>query len=367
MVKSKETPAKKYKLSDFQKQCKLYFSSLSARGNKFIYVNLPDIKNSIVVTNGDYEMLASYCPTTFSIHLIEPKNDFYEQLLSYLNIDRKYPYIFRTDTLMKAFKDVSLEDTVCQRDMEGNISIRSGESIVVPDKAEEISEDDGIEDEDNPEEVKPDKDSPDTLINLMGDSKEDIKNDALLKTMIPVTFKTSEICGTPVNNDFSLYLLLDEVVKLKRYSREYFDRENRGDKEGYVVLNLDPLNKLEYRYSNKYSTALINFGQLRNKHGEILFATDSYLSIPLLLGDGLDNPSVKEFTNSKNYKTTDKSLDIYVWTDNACTLKSVSIYEDNISYIRSTRPFFETVVLKSVFINNTKTSVTEEYSNDKTD
>lgn len=355
---------KTYKMSDFQKQCKLYFSSLSARGNKFVYVNLPDMPNCIVVTNGDYEMLASYCPTTFSIHLVEPKNDFYEQLLTYLNVDKRYPYIFRTDILMKAFKEIALEDTVCQRDREGNISIRSGENIVVPDKTEESSEDDEFEDEDNPDDTKPDDDNPDTFVNLMGDSKEDIKNDALLKTLIPVTFKTSEICGTPVNNDFALHLLLDEIVKLKKCTKEYFNREDRSDTEGYVVLNIDPLNKLEYRYSNKYRTAFIDFGQLKNKHGKTLFDVDSYLTVPLLLSDGFDNPSLKEFTNSKNYKTTDKTLDIYVWTENASTLKSVSIYEDNISYIRSTRPFFETVVLKSVFLNNTKqTPVMEKFDN----
>lgn len=360
-VKSKNPP-KTYKLSDFQKQCKLYFSSLSARGNKFIYVNLPDMPNSIVVTNGDYEMLASYCPQTFSIHLIEPKNDFYKELISYLNIDMKYPYIFRTDVLMKAFKDIALEDTICQRDMEGNISIRAGETVIVPDKQiESIEEDD---DEEDPDDDKPDTDRPETLLDLMGRAKDD----DVLKAMIPVTFAASEICGTPVRNEFALYLLLDEVLKLQQYSKEYFDRDDRSDTEGYVVINIDPLNKLEYRYSNKFRTVLVNFGQLRNKHGSMLFDPDAYLSIPLLLGDGLDNPSIKEFTNSKNYKTIDKHLDIYVWTNNAYTLKSVSIYEDNISYIRSTRPFFETVVLKSAFFTNNKESSTQKEScNDKTD
>lgn len=357
-----ENPSTKYKLSDFQKQCKLYFSSLSARGNKFIYVNLPDVTNGIVVTNGDYEMLVSYCPQTFSVHLIEPKNDFYNQLITYLNIDMKYPYIFRTDVLMKAFKDIALEDTVCQRDMEGNISIRAGETVIVPDKQNEFSEDDDDNDED-PDNDKPDTDRPETLLDLMGRAKDD----DVLKAMVPVTFTASEICGTPVRNEFALYLLLDEVLKLRQYSKEYFNRDDRSDTEGYVVINIDPLNKLEYRYSNKFRTVLVNFGQLRNKHGSMLFNPDTYLSIPLLLGDGLDNPSIKEFINSKNYKTIDKNLDIYVWTDNACTLKSVSIYEDNISYIRSTRPFFETVVLKSAFFTNKESSTTKESCNDKTD
>lgn len=109
---SQEKKPRKNKKSQFEIELKRYLSSLSARGDKFIYCNIPAFPGLIIITNADFSLITKYEPVTLSMHLIYTKENttynFYDDFMEFFHIkDSPLPYIFRSESIMRALQKQS--------------------------------------------------------------------------------------------------------------------------------------------------------------------------------------------------------------------------------------------------------------------
>ena len=167
---------------EFEKEIKLYLSSLSARGSKYMYFNVGEKENTIVLSNGNYDLLVAYVPVTLTFHLVTFKNDFYTRLLNILNIPKDTPYIVRVDLLLKAIRQSTIEEIHCEYDSYSNMRVYSG-TILLEEKIENESFND----------------------NSNEDSEESIEEDTI------TTFDKADICGMVIH-DLPVLVKLQEDI-----------------------------------------------------------------------------------------------------------------------------------------------------------
>lgn len=284
---------------DFVKELRVYFSSLSARGAKYLFLNVGNIPNSFVITNGDYEMLTGYVPVMTSIHLVtflDPT--FYNQFLEFLNLKIDKPYIIRISQLLKAFKDNGAHELDVVYDQFNNMKVVVNSRVLTGDEHEvpntESDESEEVEEsiEDNP-----------------------FKDNSKFET---ITFKSADICGQVVDNFHALHVLEDVVLDMNQ-KKTFLIQENTPHKE----IDLSP--DLAVVHSNYYRIRL-DIDDLINKETHEVYS---------ILMDGLDIPSLREFVGKRDHK----KLTLLVWCTPMGSIQHMAMYNDSTLSVKSTRPF----------------------------
>ena len=329
---SQEKKPRKNKKSQFEIELKRYLSSLSARGNKFVYCNIPAFPGLLVITNADFSLITKYEPVTLSMHLIHTKEDasydFYNDFVEFFHIkNTSSPYIFRSESIMCALRNNHIEETRAITDTEGNIKIMIGDEIINQELTEFTDEDK----DDFPEETIIDKEE--------NPFDEDEKSDEALKDKI---IFTTDIAGKIIDDNLIL-MKLENIVSLT------LDRKN-------IFEDIDIYSKIlaykQYSFnempegpliSNWFKTYPIKADDFITKDGQPAFK-EKFIDCHFLYIDGLDGPSIKEFINKT--PNSENFAKLFVWTDNGLTLKSIIRYEDENVVITSCRPFVELVPLR---------------------
>lgn len=329
---SQEKKPRKNKKSQFEIELKRYLSSLSARGNKFVYCNIPAFPGLLVITNADFSLITKYEPVTLSMHLIHTKEDasydFYNDFVEFFHIkNTSSPYIFRSESIMRALRNNRIEETRAITDTEGNIKIMIGDEIINQELTEFTDEDK----DDFPEETIIDKEE--------NPFDEDEKSDEALKDKI---IFTTDIAGKIIDDNLIL-MKLENIVSLT------LDRKN-------IFEDIDIYSKIlaykQYSFnempegpliSNWFKTYPIKADDFITKDGQPAFK-EKFIDCHFLYIDGLDGPSIKEFINKT--PNSENFAKLFVWTDNGLTLKSIIRYEDENVVITSCRPFVELVPLR---------------------
>lgn len=329
---SQEKKPRKNKKSQFEIELKRYLSSLSARGNKFVYCNIPAFPGLLVITNADFSLITKYEPVTLSMHLIHTKEDasydFYNDFVEFFHIkNTSSSYIFRSESIMRALRNNRIEETRAITDTEGNIKIMIGDEIINQELTEFTDEDK----DDFPEETIIDKEE--------NPFDEDEKSDEALKDKI---IFTTDIAGKIIDDNLIL-MKLENIVSLT------LDRKN-------IFEDIDIYSKIlaykQYSFnempegpliSNWFKTYPIKADDFITKDGQPAFK-EKFIDCHFLYIDGLDGPSIKEFINKT--PNSENFAKLFVWTDNGLTLKSIIRYEDENVVITSCRPFVELVPLR---------------------
>ena len=329
---SQEKKPRKNKKSQFEIELKRYLSSLSARGDKFIYCNIPAFPGLIIITNADFSLITKYEPVTLSMHLIYTKENttynFYDDFMEFFHIkDSPLPYIFRSESIMRALRNNRIEETQAVIDTEGNIKIMIGDEIVSQElvefsneESDEFSEETVVDKEENPFE-------------------EDEKADEALKDKI---IFTTDIAGKVIDDNLIL-IKLENIVSSILDRKDLFEGTDVSSKilaYKQYAFNEMPDGPL---VSNWFKTYPIKAEDFITKDGQPAFK-EKFIDCHFLYIDGLDGPSIKEFIsktpNSENFAK------LFVWTVNGLTLKSIVRYEDENVVITSCRPFVELVPLR---------------------
>ena len=305
---------------------------MSARGNKFVYCNIPAFPGLLVITNADFSLITKYEPVTLSMHLIHTKEDasydFYNDFVEFFHIkNTSSPYIFRSESIMRALRNNRIEETRAITDTEGNIKIMIGDEIINQELTEFTDEDK----DDFPEETIIDKEE--------NPFDEDEKSDEALKDKI---IFTTDIAGKIIDDNLIL-MKLENIVSLT------LDRKN-------IFEDIDIYSKIlaykQYSFnempegpliSNWFKTYPIKADDFITKDGQPAFK-EKFIDCHFLYIDGLDGPSIKEFINKT--PNSENFAKLFVWTDNGLTLKSIIRYEDENVVITSCRPFVELVPLR---------------------
>lgn len=351
------------KISDFEKKCKLYFSSLTARQCKYAYLNVPGYSDKLVITNGEAELLTGYPSSLLSMHILTPKDGFLDTLKKYLKLDEqpdKSKIIgVRVSVLCRACKDVPIEacEVVVDKDT-GVITIKSGEKFIVADKRDTASEDEADETEDDEEEEET---KPTLAPNASDDEKASYYAEKLLEDdgwdtcVKKVLFTSNTECAKPLNIVYAANMLkvyMDEVMdtfkKIKAVdtcNTFNFDRSDIKVEDTFNVMSKRleyPIITNGYFYSNWYRSESLDFPTQK----------DFYL----FLMDGYDSPSCKEFL----VKVLDKerkfkgSLTRYIYSTNDLTVKGLMHYEDNEVDIITLRPFYEEILKTKTSTSSSK-------------
>lgn len=330
---SQEKKPRKNKRSQFETDLKRYLSSLSARGDKFLYCNIPAFPGLLVITNADFSLITKYEPVTLSMHLIYTKENatynFYNDFIEFFHIkNTTSPYIFRSESIMRALRNNRIEETQAVTDTEGNIKIMIGDEIV----SQELTEFTDEERDDFLEETVVDREE--------NPFEEDEKADEALKDKV---LFTTDIAGKIIDDNLIL-MKLENIVSLILDRKTIFETTENTDSKilayKQYAFNEMPEGPL---VSNWFKTYPIKASDFVMKDGQPAFK-DTFIDCHFLYIDGLDGPSIKEFIsktpNAENFAK------LFVWTDNGLTLKSIVRYEDENMVITSCRPFVELVPLR---------------------
>lgn len=282
--------------NEFSKGLKLYFSSLSGRGAKYAYFNISGHTNSIVLSNGDYELLLAYRAVTLGVHVITFHNsEFLEKLKQVCNIPN-CPYVIKTQSLLALtkIKDPSLIGI--EYDSENNLKISTnGTTIVVQDEV--------VESIDNDDESTP-------------DTEEESEESEVVDTST-ITFTGNDISGTVLSNAHALYMLEDIV-------NEIYKKYNNIITQQYPVYS--------YKLTEKIEPYMSNYIKIKIPISTLDPSKEQCDDIHALLIDGLDLPVQREFLKNNQ-------LDIFIWMNPGGHLQVMSHYEDSTLSIFSHRPF----------------------------
>lgn len=301
--------ATKIKLNPFQVQCKLLFSSLSARRCTYIYLNIPGYTDSIILSNADSADLSNYRPYTCAIHRIVPKDSFLEELRAFLKIDTETPYIFRSEFLLRSFTTTIFENiTFLHKD--GLVSIfDSSTNAVLIVKPRGKSDDDAEEPEEGLDDVETD-------------------DGAVVDTEIfsIQSLSCPEVCGAIFNVPYATDCLLDILDT----SAKIFQEIREGTQEAI----------------SKQYTAFPE----RDFIHSIWFKSDPLPDTEqtLLFMDGYDNPSMVEFFPKvcSKKKGLDGTYFRYVYHVTDMHMQSMATFENEVLFIHSFRPFANHLILK---------------------
>lgn len=323
------------KPASFEKTLKLYFSSVSARNNKFAYFNLKNVPNTIVLTNGSYEILSSYIPVTLSIHLLIFKNDFYKQIIEYFQIPENMPFVLRTELVMKALNNHTSEELNRVYDENTNLRLTYNNIAEILDKDDNS---DGIYD--GLEDDEENDDNTDTNQKHKTFDEDNMFNIGESNFIIE-TFESADICGQQVTNRYALKLLEEEALKIYERNDTYLTENNIPYLTTQITKDVNWFNSNLFR---PMQIPLEDFKQ----HNTSVFSQEM-LPCFLLIIDGMDLVSAKEYL-----KKQDKECVIYVWLDHK-TIKSMAVYEDDEVIIKSMRPFQEIIPLYKTYNKRTTT------------
>lgn len=304
----------KASISTFQKQCRRYLSSLSARQCRYLYVNVPGLEDKLILSNASPDTLMTYSALPMvSVHCLSFKDDFLVNFKSLFNLtDVSECYLIRTEYITKAFKDHPLESALIQIESGGDLHILAGGkkiNIVFHDE-EDMEEEDETQDDKSLNELE----------RLLVDDGWDTE----VKRAV---FSSGEIAGVPLRDPH----VLNELYTLVMQMESDLSDIQSGSIQ-YKEYGLELFSGLDKYHSNWYVTDRI--------------PVKEDITQRLVLKDGIDVPSVKEYlTKKESKKDTPGEYRFYVYTNKTGkTVKCLSRHEDPDITIISTRPYLETVV-----------------------
>lgn len=292
----------------FEDQLKILFGFTSGRLNKYLYFNVPGVENSIVATNGNYDLITACSPVTLSLHLIEFKDiELYQKIKNYFKVPNDKPYVVRMELILKAFVNHLVNDLAIQSDMNNTTKIATKDNNTIV-----ITEEVVAEENDSTEEVEE--------LSI----EEEIEE--MLDTISLDSFPNNDIFGAVVNHVYAWSILVEEINKLKEYTENYFITNNLK----YIKQELN-CESIKWYSSLQYRPFKVDkdFFDYESKEMD-----DCYI----LCLDGQDAVSTKGFI-----KKVDGLCTQYAWSHNNKTVKCMAIYEDSTVVIKSIRPFYEII------------------------
>lgn len=312
-------------ISQFQKQCKSYFSSISARGCKYLYLNFPGYENYLILSNADPDLLTTYTlASMISVHVIEPKDDFLETFRNLItpNIKENVPYLIRVELITKAFKDFRIETVFTNINPEGILFVMGGGQFIQVDANDEEVDDYSEEDENSP--------ILDELDRLMIDDGWD----AEVKRSL---FTKKHIAGTPLTDPFV-------IMEMEKIIQQIFHDYHQctDNVETSKIVKFDQIHLVDQvrTHANWYRTISFTGDQLG------LPVKFDYRPQKILLIDGLDLPCVAEFLKKKIIKDQFiGEFNIYIYNSVGDTAKCLACYDALDVKIISTRPYLETTLI----------------------
>lgn len=316
-----ETTVKKGKISDFQKRCRLYFSSISSRACKYLYLNLPGRENALVLSNADPDSLLTLSSTFMTaIHYVLPKDDFMSMFKQYFFTDGSDndTYIIKTDFITKSFKDYRVESVLSHIDpVTKDLKILGGgsEITVTTDK------------EDDEDEIETERDW-----NIAGELDALLEDNGWDTEVKRAVFKNTSTAGIPLSDPHVLNIL-DSIVE-----STINDAEKAKTTDVIKFDHVSFINQMKV-HANWYRSLSFCGNDFK------LSDSGPFKEQRLLLIDGLDVPSVTEFLKKRYVKDEfvgDFKLYIYPCED---SVKSLSCYDSDDVTIYSTRPFNSTLLV----------------------
>lgn len=307
---------------EFVDTLKSYFSSLSARGAKYLFLNVANLKNTFVISNGDYEMLTAYIPVMLSFHVIQFKDtNFFTKFLEFLNLRTDKPYVIRMSQILKAIKHNKFDDLTVIYDDYNKMRLALTDSVIV------VDENTAYTDEDLDDEIGGDDEDEDNP--FVDNSKYET-----------ITFQSVDVCGQPIDNLYALTILEDTVLEMVKKEEQIHEQALH---HSYIPVSVE----VNYFHGNCF--------RLKVELQQLLFPNDTPEHVRVLdnlyavLFDGLDVPSIKEFIK-KRKTTTD--LQLLLWCNNGKTIQHMAMYDDENISILSMRPFHQVVIPKTSTISN---------------
>ena len=306
---------------DFLPLTKLLLSSLSARACRYMYLNIPNYEDCIVLSNCSQDLISEYKPEFCSIYLISIPEEYLKELKVFLSVGDK-------DDEILVFKSFFITNILSH--------YKLGEVKFVYDnktgfiQCKNTSNDELIAVKAGKKEKEEDEDDED---------KEDEDNDSKMDTDIyklgPLDLET--VAGLIMNIPYvveCLHEMLDSIVT----TIENITDDNIPSEE--LTYIEEP--KIDYTHANWYKRFIekgFNTQKIEEVNGKSRF---------MLLVDGLDNPSIKEFVRKlfgKKPLFKNVIFKQFVYPEGDGILKSIALTEvDDIEIITS-RPYSKTILI----------------------
>ena len=313
-------------ISDFQKKCRLFFSSLSARGCTFLYVNLPGRKSEFILSNAnpDTLMTMSMSPMV-AVHHICPSEEFLTDFRNYFLDGVEEPYLIRTEFITKSFKDFRVET------VRSNIDEVTGELRIVGGGRLTVLENGGGEEMDEPDdEPEADWDFKDELEKLLDDDGHDTE----VKRAV---FSGKAVAGVRLTDPFVIDTLEAIIIDLVGDYKECMAKESTG---GVIVFDQDSLIGQVKTHANWYRSLVFTGKDLDVDHDA------EYANQRMLLIDGLDIPCLTEFLKKMYQKGNFVgNFKMYIYAFSGNNARQISSYEAEGISILSTRPYMSTLLV----------------------
>ena len=302
----------------FQEQIKLLLGYTSNRINKYIYFNFKGLDNTLVVTNGNYELIASCSPVTLSIHILEFKDtELFAKIKEFFKVPNNIPYVVRTELLLKALVQNAIESLEVKQDVNHTSKLCEKNNEEVAFTIEEHDEEVSEEESDNTSSFVP-----------FNSDDEDIEDDSVeeeLEEILLDSFPNKDVFGAIVNDVYSWSILENEVLKvIHDYTDDFFNTTK-------TIIEEFTEETISWYNGNHYRPVTIDAKFFGNDIDDVY----------LICLDGQDTISVKSFL-----KKVDGVCKLYTWIKNNKTVKCMAKYEDTSVVIRSIRPFYEIIPLK---------------------
>ena len=330
MKKQANNPQKKapVRISDFQKQCKLFFSSLSARGCTKLYVNLPGREDELILTNADPDALTTFSlQNLIAVHRIRPQKEFMDEFkrLFLANCDLPCPYLIKTEFITKSFKDNRVEEAKSYFNKKGELFISAKE---IQADLIEVTEPDAESDFDDDEEVETEPDFREEVEKLLDDDGWD--------TVIRRgTFRNAHVSGIPIIDPYVISRLEDCLFEME----DAIKLCEAGDinKITYTVKDLIDQKKF---YANWYLSPLFSPKTLLPD-----LVSGEYLEQNVLMTDGLNCPSLSEFFKKQKLVDDEEHFHLYIYPYLENSVKTIAHYCKDGVDILTARPFSYTVLI----------------------
>lgn len=306
---------------EFTKLTKLIFSSISARSSRYAYFNLPEFEESIVLSNCAPDLIAEYRPEFCSIHIVSPGDEYMEKIKKMLHInDSTDPIVVKSFFITKVVSNYSLDSVefiynydngfITCRDLKNNklIEVKNG-------KKKEEEETDDEEKDDSEVEVEEDT---------------AYKMDTEIYKLRPLDIEV--VAGSILNIPHVVNCLANMLDLITIKLNYVLDDQMKVHTE---MLAYTEAPEIEYTHGNWYRR-FVNIGKLNGKN------------VFMLLVDGLDNPSIKEFVKKlygKKALFSNSSFEQYVFFKDDHTLQSVALTICDKMEIISMRPYAKAIIL----------------------
>lgn len=318
--------AKRNSISNFQKECNRFFSRLTGRLGKYIYLNLPGYKECVVVSNADFEELMTYRSAMNSIHLIRPKTTFATQLKTFLKLDPSFSYVVRSNAITKCCNTYAIENAEVIRDgATGDFKILGADQVFV--LANDSVDVDMYTEESS--DIK--KISASTLADTgdISDLFDTWDYDGLQ------TFSDDEIAiaGRKITEFKVIDSLLAALDIITQHTANNF--ENCCIHTSVDYAHIDTKTRVS---SVWFRTPLLDLNTLCN-------STEKYREMCICVYDGLDCPFTKEFTKTA---VGQFSMTLHVYSEYPKVVQTMTVYEDDSCTIISARPYADSVVIRKI-------------------